>query len=132
MGMNQNETNFINGFRNGMNVCIADGWNDSGKRGRVIGYEVFFGQWWCPVLWDGDEDPEFYKSEGLIPDRLKSIGEIVETPAMAERQKIVAWLLKKADYIIYTEVDEHRGLIVRGCALEIENGKHLTVTKTQK
>jgi len=39
-------------------VGIADGVLGAGRCGRVIGYEVHIGQWWCPVLWDDAEDPK--------------------------------------------------------------------------
>lgn len=35
--------------------------NDS-KTGKVIGDQVFINQWWCPILWDKEEDPDFCKS----------------------------------------------------------------------
>jgi hypothetical protein len=39
---------------------------DAGKRGTVLGPEVTAnGIVWMPLLWDGDEDPDWHKSAGL-------------------------------------------------------------------
>lgn len=58
-------------------VKIKDGWHDAGKEGFIIGEEALIGQYWTPVLWDGDDDPDWHKSAGL--ERIvKTIG--FETP----------------------------------------------------
>ena len=36
-----------------------------GQTGDVLGAERFFNQWWTPVKWDGDDDPDWSKSVGL-------------------------------------------------------------------
>jgi hypothetical protein len=77
----------------GDRVRIADDWHGAGQEGRIVGrhtrtvrslgHGVFVEQWWCLVLWDGDDDPEFHKSAGLVlieskrPDNseAKSLGE---------------------------------------------------------
>lgn len=47
-------------------VIIKDGWEGAGKTGIQLASIVFCGQWWVPVLWDGEEDPTFHKLRGLI------------------------------------------------------------------
>ncbi len=44
---------------------VSDGCGGAGRCGSVIGDEVHVGQWWCPVLWDDAEDPDFSKSSCL-------------------------------------------------------------------
>jgi len=53
------------GLENGTRIRIPDGCQDAGRCGTVVGNETFVGQWWCPVLLDGDEDPDFNKSSCL-------------------------------------------------------------------
>lgn len=55
------------GFETGARIRIADGAQDAGRCGSVVGDEVFAGQWWCPVLWDDAEDPDFHKSGCMEP-----------------------------------------------------------------
>lgn len=47
-------------------VAVRFGWEDAGKQGTALGPPVFAGQAWTPVLWDGDEDPDFHKTAGLL------------------------------------------------------------------
>ncbi len=49
----------------GDRVVIASGWDGAGRLGVLAGPQFFFEQWWCPVKWDDDHDPEVYKSAGL-------------------------------------------------------------------
>ena len=44
---------------------IKDGWVDEGKSGVVLGDSVWVEQFWTPVLWDGEEDPDFVKTAGI-------------------------------------------------------------------
>lgn len=62
------------GFEIGVRVRTADGCDGAGRCGSVISDEVHVDQWWCPVLWDDAEDPDFVKSSCLAP-----LGEL--TPA---------------------------------------------------
>ncbi len=38
-----------------------------GKEGLALGPPIFLGQNWLPVLWDGEEDPDFFKEGCLEP-----------------------------------------------------------------
>ena len=49
----------------GNKVRIRFGWVQFGKVGVIIGEPVFVGQSWTPVVWDDEEDPEFYKTVAL-------------------------------------------------------------------
>lgn len=49
----------------GNKVCIADGWADAGREGIVVGRQFFSGQWWCPIVWPDEDDPDLHKSAGL-------------------------------------------------------------------
>lgn len=48
-------------------IVIKAGWEGAGKQGKVVGCAINSEttQEWTPVLWDGEEDPEFFKSAGL-------------------------------------------------------------------
>ncbi len=46
-------------------VKIKEGWHQVGRKGKQVGREIFAEQWWTPVLWDDEEDPDFFKSAGL-------------------------------------------------------------------
>jgi hypothetical protein len=43
-------------------VRVRKGWSRAGERARVLGHPVFVEQWWVPVLFDGEEDPDFHKA----------------------------------------------------------------------
>lgn len=47
-------------------VRVKDGWCEAGKEGTRLGPDVLVGQWWTPVKWDDDEDPDFFKTAGLM------------------------------------------------------------------
>jgi hypothetical protein len=49
-----------------LRVQIRDGWMHEGKQGTLLGPPVYAQQNWSPVLWDGEEDPDFHKTKGLI------------------------------------------------------------------
>lgn len=38
---------------------------EGGAIGTVVGAQIFVGQWWCPVLWDGQCHPDWCKSVAL-------------------------------------------------------------------
>lgn len=44
---------------------IKDGWHEAGKECSVLGPPIMCAQLWTPVLFDDQEDPEFFKSAGL-------------------------------------------------------------------
>jgi len=71
----------------GPRVRIKAGWLDEGLLGTVIGAQVLLGQWWCPVLWDGEEDPDWNKSAGLelVGDKTAALRR--ETEAAEERAR---------------------------------------------
>ena len=49
---------------------IKEGWEDAGKTGVIVIDEpvkdLVNGTSWTAVLWDGEEDPTFFKSRGLV------------------------------------------------------------------
>jgi len=49
-------------------VRVKEGWEEAGRKGTVLGEQIFLGQWWCPILWEDEEDPDFHKSTGLEID----------------------------------------------------------------
>lgn len=49
-------------------VKIKKGWENEGKTGKTVGNISFLKQDWTPVLWDNEEDPEFFKTAGLEPE----------------------------------------------------------------
>jgi hypothetical protein len=47
-------------------IRIKKGWHDEGKTGVCVGPDADInGQAWTPVLWDGEEDPDFHKAHSL-------------------------------------------------------------------
>ncbi len=46
-------------------VRIKDGWDMAGRVGTRLGFDVMCGQMWTPVLWEGEDDPDFYKTAGI-------------------------------------------------------------------
>ena len=46
-------------------VRVKDGWGGAGNKGVCLGEPVFVGQWWLPVKWDNEDDPDFFKITGL-------------------------------------------------------------------
>jgi len=48
-------------------VEIKQGWGSAGKRGLLLGSNVECeGMEWTPVLWEDEEDPDWFKTQGLI------------------------------------------------------------------
>ncbi len=46
-------------------IRVKKGWYEFGKVGTCLGNPVFVNQEWIPVLWDDEEDPEFFKLAGV-------------------------------------------------------------------
>jgi hypothetical protein len=47
-------------------VQIRPGWDKAGRRGVTIGKSVVVGgTFWTPVTWDGEDDPDWFKTAGL-------------------------------------------------------------------
>lgn len=44
---------------------VKEGWVTKGREGKVLADNVWVEQWWTPVLWDNEEDPCFFKTQGL-------------------------------------------------------------------
>jgi len=44
---------------------IKSGWDKAGKEGDVLGDNIFVKQWWTPIKWDDEEDPDFIKTLAL-------------------------------------------------------------------
>jgi len=54
------------GYYPPVRVQVCDGWYEEGKEGAVIGPSTDInGMRWTPVLWDGEEDPTWFKQYGL-------------------------------------------------------------------
>lgn len=54
---------------NGCRVTIKDGWlrnpdEEKPPVGTALGEPVFVEQWWLPVKWDDEEDPNWFKLAG--------------------------------------------------------------------
>lgn len=55
-------------FEWGSKVRIKVGWHDSSRAGVALGPAITLpggSQKWVPVLWDDEEDPDFFKEAGL-------------------------------------------------------------------
>lgn len=46
-------------------IRIKDGWEDAGRLGQTVGNDIIQGNKWTPIVWDGEDDPEFHKTRGL-------------------------------------------------------------------
>jgi len=55
-------------FRRGMIVRIKEGWDSAGRVGTVLALPILLGQYWVPVLWEDEKDPDFYEAAGLERD----------------------------------------------------------------
>ena len=44
---------------------IAKGWDKAGRTGQYFGNIMVNDTCWAIVLWDGDEDPDMYKTSGI-------------------------------------------------------------------
>ena len=55
----------------GSRVQMKEGWISDldhdfpNRKGSVVGPTIDIGQLWTPILWDGEEDPDFTKAAGL-------------------------------------------------------------------
>lgn len=61
-------------MQKGDRVQVKAAWDSAGRKGIVLGDSVeTAGQMWTPVKWDDEEDPDFFKTIGLvgIPDSPK-------------------------------------------------------------
>ena len=48
------------------NVRIKEGWEGEGKSAvQIGGPSVVNGQFWTPVVFENEEEPEFFKTAGL-------------------------------------------------------------------
>ena len=45
---------------------VKSGWENAGKIGKVLGPTIFRLQYWVPVGWNDEEDPDFQKDASLI------------------------------------------------------------------
>jgi hypothetical protein len=56
------------GFTVGIKVRVRGGWMQAGRTGRVVGRGIECGgQPWTPVVWsEGDSDPDWHKTIGLV------------------------------------------------------------------
>ena len=50
-----------------ISCTIKRGWFDEGKTGVILETTPFYvnGMSWTAVLWDDEEDPDFFKTSGL-------------------------------------------------------------------
>jgi len=47
-------------------VVIKQGWDQAGRVGYTLGPSTMVvGQAWTPVLWNGEDDPDWHKTPGL-------------------------------------------------------------------
>jgi hypothetical protein len=79
----------------GPRVRVRTGWDNAGQLGTVVGAQIHLGQWWCPVLWDDEEDPDWCKSSGLElagdeSAALRRVTEAAELKAKALREQLDA------------------------------------------
>ncbi len=52
-----------------LHCIIKEGWDEEGLEGTVLGPDIKIdGMSWTPVLWSNEEDPDFFKTRGLIFD----------------------------------------------------------------
>ena len=52
-------------IRKGTRVRIRAGWSGAGRVGKALAAPMFVLQDWVPVVWDDEEDPDFFKDAGL-------------------------------------------------------------------
>ncbi len=46
-------------------VQVKKGWGDAGRKGTLFTKPIKFGNDWVGVLWDDEEDPDWFKAAGL-------------------------------------------------------------------
>jgi len=49
----------------GAHIRVKKGWHEYPKTGICLGKRVFIEQWWVPVKWDDEDDPDFFKQSGV-------------------------------------------------------------------
>ena len=89
----------------GARIRIPDGAHGAGRMGKVVGQQMLVEQWWCPVLWDGDDDPECHKSSCLEvaapPGRLLAVNadgrQLVDLDAIGDAAVAAMELLLSPD-----------------------------------
>lgn len=52
-------------IKKGTVIVVKQEWDRAGRVGIALGSPVFVKQWWVPVLFRDDEDPDFFKLAGL-------------------------------------------------------------------
>ncbi len=57
-----------------MRCVIRYGWHQERRQGKVLADNVWVEQDWTPVLWDDEEDPCFFKTQGLEFFETKDVG----------------------------------------------------------
>ena len=83
----------------GPRVRLRAGWFGAGRLGTVVGAQVRLGQWWCPVLWDDEEDPDWHKSAALELAGDEAAALRRETEAAEERVRELRGRLDAADEV---------------------------------
>jgi hypothetical protein len=47
-------------------IRVKDGYDQGKRQGILLGEVVtIYGIGWAPILWDGDDDPDWFKANGL-------------------------------------------------------------------
>jgi hypothetical protein len=52
----------------GVRIIVREGWDGAGRKGEALGEPVHTKQDWLPVKWDDEDDPNFVKLAGVMPD----------------------------------------------------------------
>jgi len=53
---------------------IKEGWEDAGREGQYFGFMYFLDGKWAVVLWDDEDEPSFFKSDGIEVARTNWVG----------------------------------------------------------
>jgi hypothetical protein len=79
-----------------MRVQIKSDWFNAGKTGRTLGRKVFIEQWWTPVKWDDEDDPDWHKTAGLQPEDkpYKWMEKEMSTPTQPTAAELVRGTIK--------------------------------------
>jgi hypothetical protein len=48
-----------------MRMRIKSGWDCAGRVGKVLGPNIYIGQAWTPIQWEGSDEPDWHKTAGL-------------------------------------------------------------------
>lgn len=55
-------------------IRMKAGFEDAGRLGQSLGEHITVnGMQWTPVLWDGEDEPDFVKSKGIEHLKVKEI-----------------------------------------------------------